>query len=116
MSILCIFMFRVRYHFRIQTMFGSSLTRVVCLFGPLSYLHYLCLLAYSGVQNHVFMFCLSSSCVPYVASFSELHRRYSPTFIYIEMFYFVITTRFLDGCSVSHLAPNNAMLNLCINN
>jgi hypothetical protein len=42
----------------------------------MSYLRYLCLLAYSGVQHilccvFVFLF-LSSSCVPYVASFSGL--------------------------------------------
>jgi hypothetical protein len=41
----------------------------------MSYLGYLCLLTYSGVQHIlccvVFLFCLSSSCVPYVASFSR---------------------------------------------
>jgi hypothetical protein len=38
--------------------------------GLMSYLCYLCLLVYGGV----FLLCLSScvSCVPYVASFSEL--------------------------------------------
>ena len=36
----------------------------------MSYLRYLCLLAYSGVQQ--LCFCFSSSCVPYVTSFSGL--------------------------------------------
>jgi hypothetical protein len=41
----------------------------------------------------VFLFCLSSSCVPYVVSFSGLsifdcHIRYSLTFIYILFFFF----------------------------
>jgi hypothetical protein len=41
----------------------------------MSYLRYLCLSAYSGVQDilrYVF-FCFSSFCVPYVASFSGLY-------------------------------------------
>ena len=41
----------------------------------MSYLRYLCLFAYSGVHHIlccVFMFCLSSSCVPNVTSVSEL--------------------------------------------
>jgi hypothetical protein len=38
----------------------------------MSYLRYLCLLAYSGVINCVvFLLCFSSSCLPYVASLSE---------------------------------------------
>jgi hypothetical protein len=41
----------------------------------MSYLRYVCLCAYSGVQvilRYVF-FCFSSFCVPYVASFSGLY-------------------------------------------
>ena len=38
--------------------------------GLMSYLRYLCLFAFSGVQYIVL--CFSSSCVPYVASFSGL--------------------------------------------
>ena len=38
----------------------------------MSYLRYLCLLAYSGVQHIVLCFCLSSYCIPNVASFSGL--------------------------------------------
>jgi len=40
----------------------------------MSYLRYLCLFAYSGLQTYcvVFLFCFSSSCVHYVASFSGL--------------------------------------------
>jgi hypothetical protein len=53
-----------------------------------AYLHYLCLMTYSGVQHIlccIFLFCVSSSCVPYVASFSGLSifvlpLRYSITF------------------------------------
>jgi hypothetical protein len=41
--------------------------------GPMSYLRYLCLFAHSGVQlNPYCVFCLSSSCVSYTASFSGL--------------------------------------------
>jgi len=43
--------------------------------GLMSNLRYLCLFAHSGVQHIycvVLLFCLSTSCVPYVASFSEL--------------------------------------------
>ena len=40
----------------------------------MSNLCYLCLLAYSGVNTYfvVFLFYFSSSCVPYVSSFSGL--------------------------------------------
>ena len=57
----------------------------------MSYLRYLCLFSYSGTVSNtycvVFLFCFSSSCVPYVASFSGLSLfllplRYSLTFIY----------------------------------
>ena len=53
----------------------------------LSYLRYLCLFAYSGVSTYciVFLFCFSSSYVPYVVSFSEMSffepLWYSVTFI-----------------------------------
>jgi hypothetical protein len=40
--------------------------------GLMSYLRYVCSFSYSGVNCVMFFFCLSSSCVPYVASFSEL--------------------------------------------
>jgi hypothetical protein len=64
--------FRVcaRYDFHIKTMFGSSLPPVVCIF----YLRYFCLFAHSDVQHILYcvVFCLSSFCVPYVASFSGL--------------------------------------------
>ena len=42
--------------------------------GLMSYLRYVCLFAHSGVQHILclFLFCFSSSCVPYVASFSYL--------------------------------------------
>ena len=38
----------------------------------MSYLRYLCLLAYSGVQHILFCFVFLSSCAPNVASFSGL--------------------------------------------
>jgi hypothetical protein len=38
----------------------------------MSYLRYVCLFTYSSVQHVVFLFCFSSSCVFYVASFSGL--------------------------------------------
>jgi hypothetical protein len=40
----------------------------------MSYLRYSCLFAYSGVQHILccILLCLSSSCVPYVVSISEL--------------------------------------------
>ena len=43
-----------KYNFRIKTMFGSSLPPVVCRMF-VSYLSYLCLFAYSGVQ-HIFYY------------------------------------------------------------
>ena len=51
--LFCLFTFwvrrcDVRYHFRIKTMFGSSLPPVG---GLMSYLRYLCLLAHSGVHH-----------------------------------------------------------------
>ena len=75
----------------------------------MSYLRYLCFFAYSGVQQillrvflhivvsnkycFVFLFCQSSSCVSYVASFSGLSIRYSLTFIY--SIGYIILTRIL---------------------
>ena len=63
-----------RYDFRVKTMFGSSLPDIY-LRGFMSYLRYLYLCARIVVTNTycvVFLFCLSSSCVPYVASSSVL--------------------------------------------
>ena len=49
----------------------------------MSYLRCLCLFAYSGVQLILccvaFLFCLSSSCVPYVANFSGLSIFIAPS-------------------------------------
>jgi hypothetical protein len=57
-------------------MFGSYLPPVF-VEGRVSCLRYLCLFAHSGVHHIlccvVFLFCFSSSCVPYVASFSGLY-------------------------------------------
>jgi hypothetical protein len=50
-----------RYDFHIKTMFGSSLPPVVCRNrGLMSYLRYLCLFAYSGVQHIILCLCLFS--------------------------------------------------------
>jgi hypothetical protein len=52
----------------------------------MSYLHYICLrIVVSNTYYVVFLLCVSSSCVPYIASFSGLNfwlaLRYSLTFI-----------------------------------
>ena len=72
----------VRYNFRMKMMFGSSLSLVVCgrVHVHTRYLVYVICVCnvYSGVQHiHVLccvfvLFCFSSSCVPYIASFSGL--------------------------------------------
>ena len=64
----------IRYDIRIKR---CSVRLYLKLFvgGLMSYLCYLCLLAYSGVQHIlccVVFFCLSSSVYPCVASFSEM--------------------------------------------
>ena len=73
----CVFTFQVpccdvRYDFRIDMIFDSSLPPVVC--GRLvSCLRYFCLcIVVSNTYCVVFLFCSSSSCVPYVVSFSGL--------------------------------------------
>ena len=57
-------------------MFVLSLFLVVCkMAGRMSFSCYFCFLAYSGVQHILgcaWVFFLSASCVPYVASFSGL--------------------------------------------
>ena len=69
--LLCVFTFWVlccdaRYNFRINTTY-------LRLFGLVSYLRWLCLLTYSGVQHILYWcFCLCSSWVPCVVSFSGL--------------------------------------------
>jgi len=52
------------------------------------YLRYLCLFAHSGVKHicAVFLFCLSSSCVPYGSSFSGLSIFYCPFSILFRLF------------------------------
>jgi len=76
--LLCAFTFwvsccDVRYDFRMESMYGSSLPPVVCE-GSVSCLCHLCLFACDVVQRvlcFVFTF-ISSYFVPYVASFSWL--------------------------------------------
>jgi hypothetical protein len=77
----------------------------------MSYIRYLCLFACSGVVlcfcfvclRLVFLLCLSSSCVPFVAGFSGLPLRYSVTFI-----------RCFLWC-VLHFPDNNAEFTKSIN-
>ena len=81
-----------RYDFRIKTMFGSSLPPVF-VGGRVSCLRYLCLFAHSGV-HHILccvVFCFSSSCVPYVASFSGLSF-FDCSFDFLENLFLWFTT------------------------
>ena len=86
-----IFIFRVpccdvRCDFHIQTMFGSSLLSVVCRMAHVLFILFVCLriVMYNTYCALIFI-CLSSSWVPYVASFSGLYiciaLCYSLTFI-----------------------------------
>jgi hypothetical protein len=84
--LLCVFMLwvscvDVRYNFCIKTMFGSYFRIYLQLLvrGFMSYLRYLCLFAYSGVQY--ILCCVFSSCVLYVVRFSGLPHWYYLTFI-----------------------------------
>ena len=64
----------VRYNVRIKTMFGSSLPPVVCR-RVSCFIHVICACLRIAVSNTycvVFLYYLSSSCIPYVASFSGL--------------------------------------------
>ena len=54
-----------------MAMFDSSLP-LLFVGGRMTYLRYLCLLAHSDVQHILCSVFFSSSCVPYVASFSRL--------------------------------------------
>jgi hypothetical protein len=69
----------VRYDFRIKTMFGSSLSPVVCrrahvLFTLCVCVCVLCLFAHSGVQHILLCFCFVflRLVYPYVASYFGL--------------------------------------------
>ena len=53
----------VRYDFRIESMFGSSLPPDVCM----SYLRYLCLFAYRGVQHIKSSVCFVYLCFVYIS-------------------------------------------------
>ena len=76
------------YDFRIKTMYGSSLPPVVCRRDHVLFTLFV-FFACSGVQHILcyVLICFSSSCVPYVASFSGLsivllHLQHSLSFIY----------------------------------
>ena len=65
-------------------MFGSSLPPVVCRKAHVLFTLFVCVCVYWCPTYCVMLvFCLSSSCVPYVASFSRLPLRYSLMFIYM---------------------------------
>ena len=68
----------VRYDFRIQTMFGSSLPPVVCMRAQVL-LMFLCLFVYSGIQNILCTQCCQFLWIVYFL----LSLRYSLTFIYL---------------------------------
>jgi len=75
--LLCVFTLRVpccdvRYDVLIKTMFGSSLSPVVCKrVSCFIYVICVCLrIVMSNTYCVMFLFCVSLSCVPYVASFS----------------------------------------------
>jgi hypothetical protein len=80
----------VRFDFHIKTMFGLSLPPFVCRRAHMSYLRYVCLFAYCGVQNILrcvfvlFVFVLCALCFRFlwIVHF-WLSLRYSLTFIYI---------------------------------
>ena len=67
----------VRYDFRIQSMFGSSLPPVVCMRAHKTC--FLCLFAYSGIQDILCTQCCQFLWIVYF----WLPLRYSVTFIYI---------------------------------
>ena len=77
--LLCVFRFLVqcsdvRYDFRIPTMFGSSLPPVDCR-GCSCLIYVICgclRIVMFNTYFAVFLYCFSSSCVPYAASFSAL--------------------------------------------
>ena len=91
LSTQCIFQtLSLRYDFCIKTMFGSSLPPVVFKRpGLMSYLRYLCLLVYSGVQHILscvfvsffFVLCTLNCQFLWIVQFG-LPLRYSQTFIY----------------------------------
>ena len=84
--LLCVFTFSVpcwyvHYDFCITTMFGSSLPP--CLYETSCLIYVICgfylRIVVSKTYCVVFLFCLSSSCVPYIASFSGLSFLIAPS-------------------------------------
>jgi hypothetical protein len=69
----------VRYVYLMWTMFDSSLPPVVCGCAHVYYVIYgwLCIVVFN-TYFVVFLFCFSTTCVPYVASFSGLSIVYCP--------------------------------------
>jgi hypothetical protein len=69
----------VSYEFRIKTMIGSSLPPVLCRAACIVYVMYGWFrIMVSDTYCVVVLCCFSSSCVPYVASFSRLYIFYCP--------------------------------------
>ena len=103
---MCVFTFwapccDVRYDFRIETLFGSSLP--LCVGGPMYYLRYLCLLAYSGVQHKcvVFFIILCTICcqILWIVHFG-LPLGYSLTFIWLYLQVHVYSSSFCVLCTL----------------
>ena len=74
--LLCVFMFWVPcydicYDFHIKTMLDSFLPPVICRRARVLFMLFV-FVCLSNTYCAVFLFCFSSSCVPYVASFSRL--------------------------------------------
>jgi hypothetical protein len=68
-------------HIIFNAIFDTPLLPVVCTMAHVLFTLSVFLVAHSGVQHThyvVFLFCISSSCVPYVANFSGLFRLYCP--------------------------------------
>ena len=66
----------------------------------MSYLRYLCLLSYSGVQRILcILFCFSSSCVPYVVSFSGLSIFEDAFGILLRLFSIYTVLHFFTLCN-----------------
>jgi len=72
----------VRYDFRIATMFGSFSPQIVCMKAHALFTLFVFVCAYRCPTHIVLccaLFCFSSSCVPYVTSFSGLSILISPS-------------------------------------
>ena len=89
----------------------------------MSYLRYLCLFGYIGVQHIVvFLLCFSLSCIPYFASFSGLFILIAPSvfsnvYLHIRVFYLQSNRRAWSDLAVSDISwsmiPSGRPINSC---